>query len=117
MILRIILGKISFLSAVALTSGAVVGGVAGLCNASKLAWFCLGSLMPWWPLLWYFSSVYYLQKVIREYERLRDEKVITKQQFSLLRNTAVESHAYLRFGESKPTDLSEGNSKGEDASD
>lgn len=66
MTLRIILGKIGYFSAVALTCGSLVGIVAGLVKADVFTWFCLGSFIPWWPLLRHFSSVRYLRKVIGE---------------------------------------------------
>lgn len=116
MALRIILGKIGYFSAVALTCGALVGIVAGLANAPVLMWFCLGSLLPWWPLVGYLSSVRYLRKVIGEYDKLYQDKVITQRQYQLLRRTAVESHSYLRFGESRLADLSDEDSKEDDAS-
>jgi hypothetical protein len=117
MALKIILGKIGYFSAVALTCGSLAGIAAGLANTNVFTWFFLGSLVPWWPLLRRFSSVDYLRKVIGEYKKLYEDEVITKRQFQSLRRTAVESHSYLRFGDSRLADLKEDNSADDDVSD
>ncbi len=115
--LRVILGKIGYFSAVALTCGSVAGIVAGLVKADVFVWFCLGSLIPWWPLLGWFSSTTCLRQVIGKYEKLYRDKVITQKQFQSLRRAAIESHSYLRFGETRLAEVKEDDSQDEDASD
>lgn len=99
-LLSIIFARLSVFAAFSVT----FGGVSGLLSApwSDKPWlfFVFGSCLPSAPLLLYFSSAKSLQRSIETWKGLQDEGIITKRQFSILRETAVEWYRQRWFGSS-----------------
>jgi hypothetical protein len=96
--LRIIFGRLSVFSACSLTSGAVFALSSLLCSSNPWLWFLFGSFIPAAPLLLYFSSTYALRRSIENWKKLREDEIISQQQFAALRRTAIEWYTQRWFG-------------------
>jgi hypothetical protein len=100
MFLWIIIGRLSVFTACSLTSGGIVGLIWHIRGDGELLAFVFGSFLPTAPLLLYFSSTWALRRGIEGWKKLQTDEVITKLQFSRLRQTAVDWYSQRWYGPS-----------------
>lgn len=84
--------------AVCLTCGAVCGFCALFAGLDVCWAFVLGSLLPFWPLVWYFNSPRRVKQELELFERWHKDKLITQQHRRKLQQAAIDALAAKWYG-------------------
>jgi len=100
MVLRILFGKLTIFTACGLTSGGLAYLLSGFLRLDPWWSFAAGSFLPLGPLTWYFSSPQFMRRSIEGWKKLKEDGLITEQQYKELRAAAVNSQKEKLFGQS-----------------
>lgn len=93
-------------SAVAFTTGGIAGLAAHFFGASSKAWFAYGFFIAPGPLYLYFSSDCVMRQQLLNLRALREEGLITGEQYSKVRERALEWYSLRRFGKPENDSMS-----------
>lgn len=110
MLLRIIYGKLTVLTASALTTGGLAALVMESVDKNPWTGFVFGALLPLGPVLIYYATPWALRRELSQLVQLKADGLLTDRQFKALRKGAVDYYRQIRFGQASLADTDEDDS-------